>query len=322
MSQLTKHSALEIVPTAPFSFEGTFHKPSHYPTPDTCYEHGVFWQTIRLKDTCCGIQVGNKGTESRPKLQVAIYHDPNETVELNCGDVIREIEYRYDLRARLEEFNAAGIRDEVLGPAIRRRCGMRVSTPYSLYEFLVITTLLQNTVVRRSVQMMANLFERFGKRIQFAGKDLFCFWSPSTVHAVDETELRSLKLGYRAKILKRQAMAFFDNLLDEQELRGLAKDPLREKLLELYGVGPATVQYILFEVFHHYDAFEHLPPWEQKIFSRLLFGKELVSSSRILRDVNRRYGQWRMLAAHYIFEDGFWARREGKAGWLDGLVHL
>lgn len=322
MLRLTKRSELKIVPTAPFSFEGTFHKPSHYPTPDTRYEDGVFWQTMRLKDVSYGVQVTNKGTDLRPKLLVAVYCNPDQAPDLNIADIARELEFRYDLLARLDDFNGAGTRDGVLGPTIKRLRGMRVSTPYSLYEFLVITTLLQNTVVRRSVQMMNNLFERFGVRVQFAEKELFGFWSPATLNAVDESELRALKLGYRARILKRQAMAFCDSSLDEQALRGLPKDALRERLLDLYGVGPATVQYILFEVFHHYDAFEHVPPWEQKIFSRLLFDKELVSSERILREVNRRYGQWRMLAAHYIFEDGFWARRAGKASWLDSLIRL
>lgn len=322
MQEFTKHVQMEITPTAPFSFEGTFHKPSHYPTPDTCYENGIFWQTMRIKDACYGIMVRSTGTKVQPKLEIAIYYDPDSTADPSCCDVAQELEYRYDVRAQLKDFNDAGMEDAVLGPAIKRRHGMRVSTPYSLYEFLVIASLLQNTVVRRSVQMMRNLFERLGTRVQFGGRELFGFWAPTALSAVEESELRALKLGYRARTLKRQAAAFADNSLDEQELRGLAKEPLRARLLDLYGVGPATVQYILFEVFHHYDAFEHLPPWEQKIFSRLLFNKDLVSSERILREVNRRYGQWRMLAAHYIFEDGFWERKEGRASWLDALIRL
>ena len=61
-------------------------------------------------------------------------------------------------------------------------------------------------------------------------------------------------------------------------------------------------------------------PEIQQVVRKLLFDEELVSCERILDEVNGRYGKWRMLAAHYIFEDGFWARKEGKASWLDNLV--
>ena len=42
------------------------------------------------------------------------------------------------------------------------------------------------------------------------------------------------------------------------------------ELLKLYGVGPATVWYLLFDVFHHWDFFNHVSPWEQKIYSKVL----------------------------------------------------
>jgi 3-methyladenine DNA glycosylase/8-oxoguanine DNA glycosylase len=73
-------------------------------------------------------------------------------------------------------------------------------------------------------------------------------------------------------------------------------------------------------VFHHYDAFDVISPWEQKIYSRLLFGRELVSAERILRAVKQRWGGWRMLASHYLFEDLFWLRQRRRVEWLEALI--
>ncbi len=68
------------------------------------------------------------------------------------------------------------------------------------------------------------------------------------------------------------------------------------------------------------DAFDVVSPWEQKIYSRLLFDAELVSARRLLRALKQRRGRWRMLASHYLFEDLFWQRKHQRIAWLESLI--
>ena len=86
---------------------------------------------------------------------------------------------------------------------------------------------------------------------------------------MSEDELRALKVGYRAKSIKRIDDYFSQGLIDEKELTTKDRETQRKELLKLYGVGPATVWYLLFDVFHHWDFFNHVSPWEQKIYSKL-----------------------------------------------------
>ena len=51
----------------------------------------------------------------------------------------------------------------------------------SLYETLIIYIVLQNATVRRSVQMLENLFESFGKKLVYDGKTLSAFLVFGTV---------------------------------------------------------------------------------------------------------------------------------------------
>ena len=197
---------------------------------------------------------------------------------------------------------------------------MRVSSPYSLYEFLVVTTVLQNTTVRRTIAMLRALFERYGSTVRFDGRELFAFWPPQVLFAAGEQELRDLKVGYRAKTLARVAGIFAAGDVDEFEIRALDREPAQRALLRLYGIGPASVWYVLFSQFHHYDAFDVISPWEQRIYSRLLFDTELVPGDRVLREVRKRWGKWRMLAAMYLFEDLFWQHREQPISWLAELI--
>ena len=148
---------------------------------------------------------------------------------------------------------------------------MRPGHPSSLYEYLVIGIVLQNSSVRRSVQMFQVLLENYGKRLEFDDKKLLCFWNPGGLSQISETDLRALKVGYRARSIKKLDEQFAAGLINELALRQETREVQMTALLELYGIGPATVWYILFDVFHHLDFFNHISPWEQKIYSKLFF---------------------------------------------------
>lgn len=151
--------------------------------------------------------------------------------------------------------------------------------------------------------MLEVLFTRFGT------KDLYAFWDVVRITSVTEQELREMKLGYRAKILKRQTNPFEEGLINEHSIRVLSSEALRSALLTMYGVRSDSVGYLMFEMFKRYDAFDYISSWEQKINSRLLFDEELVDSSRILSEVKRRWGRWKILVSHYLFEELFWRHR-------------
>lgn len=92
-------------------------------------------------------------------------------------------------------------------------------------------------------------------------------------------------------------------------------------MLRLYGVGPASVEYLFFEDFYFYSSLETIPPWEQKIMSRLIFNKKLVSIRKIL-NFFKKYKDWEKLAFHYIWEDIFWKRKHKHIEWLEKEIRL
>ena len=111
--------------------------------------------------------------------------------------------------------------------------------------------------------------------------------------------------------------------LDEVDEKGFEKLQ-REALLALYGIGPASVWYILFDVFHHLDKMDHISPWEQKIYSKLFFDREPddpVGVDELLKTFER-FGKYEMLAVHYIWEDLFWRRKYEPVAWLEKLIRL
>lgn len=85
-------------------------------------------------------------------------------------------------------------------------------------------------------------------------------------------ELRVLKVRYRAKSLLRVSQSIAAGAIDETALREATVEEQRAALPPLHGVGPASVGYILIDVFHALDQLRHVAPWEHRIYSHLLLG--------------------------------------------------
>lgn len=314
-------TSVSLYPKPPYNFDATIHKPSHFPSSDNEWVKGEYWITMIWKNKYLGLKLENKGTISKPRIKLTVYSkEPLSKDYMN--DLISEIEWRFNLKSDISDFYKKFKNDKVLGLILKRWQGMKPVAANSFYETLVIYIVLQNAVVRRSVQMLENLFNKFGKKVKFDNKALSTFWEPKVIAKVSEEVLRDLKLGYRAKFLKRISSQFAKGEINEFRLRKMGKEELKEKVLELYGTGSASIEYLLFEDFYHYDALETIPPWEQKIMSRLLFNKKLVPSKKILDFFRKRYSGWEKLAFHYIWEDVFWKRKTQRIDWLEKEIRL
>lgn len=315
--------SVELYPKPPFNFDATFHKPSHFPSNDNIWKRGVRWQTWQWFGKPLGLKLESGGSESKPKIDLKVY-SKGKVGESETDSLIEEIRYKFNLDANLSDFNNKFVSDSILGSAIEKWKGMRLGHQGSLCEYIIIGIMLQNTTVKRSISMLQALFENFGSLLEFNGKKLWCFWPPCDLTGVPEKKLRKLKLGYRAKSIKRIDDQFAEGLVDEFELRRSDLNTQKEKLLELYGVGPATVWYLLFDIFHHWDHFEYISPWEQKIYSKLFFDRDPenpVSTQKLLKHFDR-CRPFRRLAVHYIWEDLWWKRQNESIPWLEKLIRI
>jgi len=321
---LKAKQSVELVPTAPFNFDATLHKPDHFPAADTRWEPGTRWQTMLWQGKPLGLKFENLGTVARPRIALSIWSARRLGPDF-VSQLTDEIIHRYNLQLDLTEFYRRFKSHPTLGPVLRRWRGMRPLNYSSLYEYLIIAIVLQNATVRRSVSMMQALLENYGTPLAYDGQKLYCFWEPETVDAVTEQELRALKVGYRAKSIKRVTAAFVGKEIDEFELRTRSREEQRQALLGLYGIGPASVGYILSDVFHHMNELEYISPWEQKIYSKLFFDADPgtpVPVEQLLAYFDEQFGEYRMLAVHYFWEDLFWKRKNQHVEWLEKLIRL
>jgi 3-methyladenine DNA glycosylase/8-oxoguanine DNA glycosylase len=315
---------MDLVPAAPFHFDATLHKPDHFPSADNAWRPGSRWQTMLWQGVPLGLKFENVGCVDAPLVRLSVYSA--ETLDQGLLDsLVGEISYRYQFSLDLADFDARFAAHPRLGPVIARWRGMRPLNCSSLYEYLMIAIVLQNATVRRSVQMMQALHERYGTPVAYDDRELYVPWALEDMAGASEEELRSLKVGYRAKSIQRVTQAFVSGQIDELALRTRSRKEQRKALLSLYGVGPASVEYILADVFHHLDEMVHISPWEGKIYSRLFFDRDLEDPApvpELLAYFNEQFSPYQMLAVHYFWEDLFWRRKTEPVPWLEKLIRL
>ncbi|MFH1832672.1 MAG: hypothetical protein ABH816_00705 [Candidatus Levyibacteriota bacterium] len=324
MIKLTHKVIIKIKPTRPFAFDPTFFKPAHFPSNDNRWESGIRWQTMFWDEEKLGLLYKNNGTINKPKIIVEVFSNK----KLSSGfleNLKREIIWRFNLDLDLSDFYRQVSKDPLLEPIIKKFKGLRPMHYGSLYEYLIIDIVLQNTVVKRSVSMLQSLFEKYGDLLEYNKQKFWCFWEPEILAKANEQELRDLKVGYRAKSLIRVSQPFARGEIDELELRNKSKEEQEKVLLSLYGIGPASVGYIMFDAFHHWDYFRNISPWEQKIYSHIFFNKdhekELMSVPKMLKRFEK-WGKWKGLAVHYVWEDLWWKRKTQHIPWLEKEIRL
>lgn len=316
-----KKTQFNLFPIAPFHFDGTFHKPSHFPDKLNIWEPGKYWQAIRVGKKLFGLKIENRGTITKPEIKISVFYN-GKIFEKDLNFIKNELNWRFELNRDLKEFNQLAKKDKRFYPIFKKWLGMRNSSSDGLYELLIISIVLQNATIRRTVQMINALLDKFGTRVKFDNKEVYAIWLPERLKRVSEQELRNIKIGYKAKFIKRLSKDFVNGKVDEYALRKLNSESIKKELIKLYGVGPETARILLFEVFHHYNTFEHIAPWQQKIYSRLFYNKPLVNVNKIRNDIKKQYVKYSMLAVHYIWEDIFWRRKNEKIDWLEKEIRL
>lgn len=72
---LSQEVSFTLAPKAPFNFDATVHKPSHFPVADNYWRQGKYWHTLLLEGQVYGLKMVNEGSIDSPQVRVTIYSE-------------------------------------------------------------------------------------------------------------------------------------------------------------------------------------------------------------------------------------------------------
>ena len=198
----------------------------------------------------------------------------------------------FDLAADPARIGRELAHDELVGPLVRARPGLRIPGAWEPFECAVRAILGQQVSVAAARTFAARLVQRAGRPLADASEGLtHLFPSPAAVAAADLGDLGLTRS--RVATLHALARAVLERRVDFSA----APQELGAALAALPGIGPWTAQYVLLRALGEPDAL----PSADLVLRRMAAPDERPLSGRQLDERARRWQPWRGYAVMHLW---------------------
>lgn len=300
---MKKSLEFNLAPVAPYNFELTVRKWAgwYWLTPFEVYEKGTLWTGTRLNSRPLGLKLKSLGTVEKPKIEIQVIGQPLSKKQQRS--LVKFLKDALAVDQNLSEFYALCEKYPVLRQVKKDLYGMHTATDPNLFNGAVLSITLQMAPTKRSLKMLYDLFENYGEKLRFDGKEVILWAMAESLNAVSEEELREkCKLGYRAKFIKAIAADYCAGRFPKREdLLALTPEEAKKELIKLKGIGDYSA-----DIITPHPGFP-LDIWSVKIFSKLLKIKMTKPAREMIPIIKewakREWGKHRGTAFTYILND-------------------
>jgi N-glycosylase/DNA lyase len=165
-------------------------------------------------------------------------------------------------------------KDSVVRSAVKHFPGLRLlrQDPFQCYVSFICSS---NSSIQNIKQMLKRLCYRFGKKMDFDGHEFFNFPNVEKLAKANLKDLLSCGLGFRAKYVKKAAMAVYSGGIEFNFLKKTDYESAKQHLKDIYGIGNKVADCILLFSLEKLEAFP-IDRWTQRIlrkyYSKKFFG--------------------------------------------------
>ena len=227
-----------------------------------------------------------------------------------CDGNIKEIiEEYFDLNRDYNQIKQILSKvDENLKMSIEYGSGIRILSQ-DLWETIISFIISANNNIPRIKGIIERLSQKYGNEIEWTNKKYYTFPTAKQLESVSVEDFRKLGLGFRDIRLYETTHMILNKEINLEELHN-EKDTLkvREKLLELSGVGPKVADCILlFSTLKRFDTFP-IDVWVRRVMNELYIKNEdetKVNKKDIEKIAKEKFGKLEGIAQQYLF---YWKR--------------
>ena len=200
-----------------------------------------------------------------------IVEQTGDEVTFHCpNDEFAFWEHYFDLKTDYDTYiRAIDPMDDYLSRAAAFGSGIRILNQ-DLWEMIVTFIISQQKTIPAIRALVEALSEKYGTRYNIpptVSGYYYAFPSPEELNRASLDDLLALKLGYRAKYIKRTCEDVCSGKLDLDRLMKLNYADSMEVLLSCYGIGVKVANCICLFGLHHIGAFP-VDTWIKKILLR------------------------------------------------------
>jgi len=197
--------------------------------------------------------------------------------------------------------------DEYLANSIQYGKGIRI-LHQDLWETLISFIISANNNIPRIKTIIERISKKYGKIINFRGKQYYTFPTPEELSNATVDDFRGLGLGFRDVRIYETVQRTLDKEIDLHKLENETNtEKLREELLKIPGVGPKVADCIMLFSIQKYEVFP-VDVWVRRVISELYFENKDQKPQAIQKFAQQQYGKLAGLAQQYLF---YWRRSLG-----------
>ena len=225
-------------------------------------------------------------------------------------DDFYEVFYDYfDLGTDYKQIKEDLSANEVLKTASEYGDGIRILNQ-EMFETIISFIISANNGITRIKNSIRIISQRYGDLIgEYMGREYYTFPKPEVLAKVDPQELREFaRVGFRDVRIIEASRMVADGFLDYESDQKLSTAELKEKLMQMPGIGPKVADCVLLFTYHRRETFP-VDVWIKRVMETLFIGHEVPKKQ--VDDYAREYfSDLAGYAQQYLFYYG----REEKIG--------
>lgn len=212
----------------------------------------------------------------------------------------------FDLNQDYSNIKQELSKDPLLKKAVDFGYGIRIlkQEPFEIVISFIISANNRIPMIKRAIE---NISKRWGEPIEYKGVTYYTFPSVEKLAAVDETELESCGLGFRAKYVKDTVSNIYSSLQGLEgfekyniyEIAKMSDDDCHRALQQFNGIGPKVGDCIMLFSMNKISAFP-VDVWVKRAMMHFYTAPDL--SLKKIRDFARdKFGSLAGFAQQYLF---------------------
>ena len=193
--------------------------------------------------------------------------------------------------------------DDNLKIATKFGSGIRILNQ-DLWECIISFIISANNNIPRIKKIIEKLSLNYGEKISWNEEDYYSFPTPESLSKASVEDLRNMGLGFRDIRVFNTTQKVLSKQFDIDELKKIKDtNEMRERLLELDGVGPKVADCILLFSMKRFDVFP-IDVWVRRVINELYIHNEdeqKVSKREIEKLAKEKFLGYEGLAQQYLF---------------------